>query len=263
MTTVVMKELPRVVDPYQRESLLSFEQERVYIARLQHGYDPDAHEHLVRANIGWIGALAAKFCHQGVEIEDLVQEGCLALLKAARQFDLTSDTRLSTFATWKLRRAMQRYIENHGMLIRLPTYQHTLMRRLRHEEVCTDFSPEHIEDVRRAMCPVRSLDQPELGESGDLSLLDVVSEDDATEEAALNTVQQQEVYAALGNVLTERERRILALRFGLGNEYEHTLEEVGRRVRLTRERVRQIEMVALGKVRTSLLAQSHSEQEEQ
>lgn len=250
--TVMLGEMPRVADPYQREALLTAEQERVYIARIQAGYDRDAQEHLVRANIGWIATIAKKFYHQGVEMDDLVQEGCLALLKAAQQFDLSSNFRLTTLATWKIRQVLQRCIENTGMTIRLPAHRHELMRRLKHDPdaASATYSADQIAEVRRAM-HVRSLEVPLLTESGELALIDVVSEDDATEECALQAVQKEELHAVMNDVLTERERRLLSLRFGLMNDQEHTRQETGELMRLSHERVRQIEYGALAKVRQS------------
>jgi len=256
--TVMMQALPRVANPYQREALLTSEQERAYIARIQAGYDPDAQAHLVRANIGLVGEMAKRFGNQGVEMDDLMQEGCLALIKVAQKFDVGSPFRFSTFATWGLRQAMQRCIENTGMLIRLPTYQHELIRRLKHDEegALDDYSAEQIAEVRRAMQQVRSLETPFVSESGDLTLIDVLSESDETEEIALQAVQGQKLHAVLREVLTPRERYILLLRFGLVNDQEYTLAEVGTLVHLTRERVRQIEQAALAKLRDAVLTRT-------
>jgi len=252
MTTVVVQELPQVVDPYQRESLLTSEQERAYIARIQVGYDQEAQEHLVRANIGWIAKIASKFRNQGVEPDDLMQEGCLALLKAAEHFDLCSPYKFSTFVTWQLRRAMQRCIENTGMVMRLPTHRHELMQRLKRDPdaALADYSMEQIIEVRRVM-HVRSLEVPLLTESGDLTLIDVVAQDDETETCALQAMQKEELHAVLDEVLTNRERRILSLRFGLVNDQEHSRQEIGKLMRLSHERVRQIEYEAFAKVRQS------------
>ena len=115
-----------------RSKLLTATQEKALCRRIQanpsHYY---AQDHIVRVNIGLIRTIANKKQGNGVDVEDLVQEGCLALIKAAQQFNLSLNIRLSTYATWKISQAMQRCIENEGTLIRLPSYQHHKAHQLK------------------------------------------------------------------------------------------------------------------------------------
>jgi len=251
--------------------LLSFEQERVYITRVQAQrqglHDTEAEEHLVKSNIGWVTVLARKLRGHGVEEEDLIQEGCIALLKAVKKFDLTTSYRLSSYATWDIRRAMQRCIENTGLLLRLPTYLHEAMRYERYEQY-TDlherFTQEQVRVTRRAMAPVRSLErQLDPTEQDDFTLKDILeAKDDETETVALHAVQRDELKAVLRQVLPTRERQMLALRFGLVDGYEYPLEEIGEEFQVTRERVRQICASALKKLQASPLAAKLKEADE-
>ncbi len=261
--TVMMQDLPSFAEAYPREVHVSAEQERIYIARLQAGHDEEAQERLLLANIGLIRSIARPLCGQGIELEDLVQEGCIGLLDAANKFDLSRPFRFSTYVTWKLRRVMLRAIENYGMLIRLPTYQHALMKRLKRddEEVLNDYPAEQIAEVQRAMRYVLSLDVPLYNESGELTLIDVLSEDDLTEETALQSVQRQELQTVLGNTLTEREYQLLMYRFGLADDQERSLGDVGKQLNLSHEHVRQLVVGALAKIKQTLLAQAGSNKE--
>lgn len=260
MTTTMTRETTeRATDTYRREPLLSREQERFYIARVQQYRDTEAQEHLVRANIGWIVENAKRWLRPGIEFEDLLQEGCIGLLKAVDRFDLTSEFRLTTYAGWWIRQAMERYIMNTSTLIRLPVYLHPVLQAVKQSEMnendmaLTDYEPEQVAIVRQATQGVYSLDALLLHTKSDgLTLADVLADDDIpTEECAIGPVFEQEVKAVLKHVLTEREQRVLSLRYGLGKTQAHTLEQVGVLEHITRERVRQIERGAFAKLRGS------------
>ncbi len=128
MTTMTL-ETGRELDSYQREPLLTAAQERTYIAQAQRG-DQDAIDHLVRANIGWIAKIAKTMPTENMAqqdvLEDLIQEGCVGLVYAIGKFDLASPNRLNTYATWKIKHMMNRYLENTCTTIRLPVYLHPI-----------------------------------------------------------------------------------------------------------------------------------------
>ena len=262
MTATMTRETEQTTDTYRREALLTKEQEHIYIARVQQYQDTDAQEHLVRSNIGWVIKIAERWIRQGVEFEDLIQEGCIGLLRAVDHFDLSSSFRLTTYASWWIRQAMDRHTMNTTMTVRLPVYLHPLMQALKQDEAngngdaaLADYEPEQVAVVRQAMRAVQSLDALLVpAKYDDLTLIDLLADDDIpTEERAIRSVFQHNVVEALEQVLTEREMRVLCLRYGLRNHAEHSLEQIGAQEHVTRERIRQIEQVAFAKLRRSPL----------
>ena len=271
MTTTMTLETGRELDSYQREPLLTAAQERTYIAQAQRG-DQAAIEHLVRANIGWIAKIAKTMPTESVAqqdvLEDLIQEGCVGLVYAIGKFDLTSSNRLNTYATWKIKQVMYRYLENTCAPIRLPVYLHPIKRHLKHAEKSQDghhdaalaaYPAQAVAEVRRAMRAVQSLDTLLLrSTSGTLTLADLLADDGpSTEEMVLGAMERTEgtdIETAL-HFLNARERRILSMHYGLEDGIEYTLDSIGKREGITRERVRQIEVAALAKLRRSRFTQ--------
>lgn len=241
-----------------RSKLLTATQEKALCRRIQaNPSDYDAQDHIVRANIGLIRTIANKKQGNGVDVEDLVQEGCLALIKAAQQFNLSLNIRLSTYATWKISQAMQRCIENEGTLIRLPSYQHHKAHQLkkrRGDDQGYEAEESHTTtEIQRALHSVLSLDIP-FNDEGTMSIGDVLPDtNESTEEIVLAQTIQENIETVLDQVLKPRERRVLLLRFGFVDDHDHTLEEIATRENLTRERVRQIQVKALLKLRLSPL----------
>lgn len=264
VTITRTRESEPTTDTYRHEPLLTSEQERIYIVRVQQHRDIDAQEHLLRSNIGWIIRIAKRWIRQGIEFEDLIQEGCIALLKAVDHFDLSSHFRLTTYASWWIRQAMDRHVMNTTMTIRLPVYLHPVLRAVKQHEAgdnaaaLFDYEPEQVAVVQQAMRAVHSLDALLLpAKYDDLTLADFLADDTpSTEERAIRPVFRGEIAAVLEQVLTEREMRVLSLRYGLCNQEEHTLEQVGVLEHVTRERVRQIEQGAFAKLRRSSLVES-------
>jgi len=266
--TGAIQEMPCMVDTYQREPLLTAAQERTYIAQAQRG-DQDAIDHLVRANIGWIAKIAKTMPMEGVTqqdvLEDLIQEGCVGLVYAVQKFDLACLNRLNTYATWKIKQVMHRYLENTCTPIRLPVYLHPIKRSLKqaekksqdgqHDTALAAYPAQSVAEVRRATRAVHSLDALLLqSRSGNLTLGDTLADDaPSTEETVLEEMQSTDIEAALG-ILNVRERRILRMHYGLDDGIERTLEDIGKREGITRERVRQIEAAALAKLRQSRFA---------
>ncbi len=225
-----------------------------------------AWDHLVKANSRLVISMAKKYRGQGVPFLDLIQEGNVGLMKAADKFDYTRGYKFSTYATWWIRQAITRALANQGRTIRVPVHmsdrirklfaiaqamEQDLGRRPTAAELATrmDVSEDKVRHMLRVARRSLSLEKP-VGEEQDSELGHFIEDHDSPdplEEAAFQLLQND--LDDLLQCLTAREARILRLRFGLDNGQPHTLKEVGKKFNLTRERIRQIEQEALGKLR--------------
>jgi RNA polymerase primary sigma factor len=240
-----------------------------------------AKETLVRANLRLVVAFATRWRERGVPFGDLIQEGNIALMRAADRYDHRVGTRFSTYAAWWLRQAMQRAVMNQSGAVRLPVHLHTAKKqaagvasRLAHglgrepeAHEIADVLGADVEAVRRAReatATMLSLQTPIDGEEDGRQLLETMSDEtfEAADDVALRRTQLERVRSALVS-LTEREQRILALRFGMDGHAPRTLTEIGREFNLTRERIRQIEGNALKKLRRALPEEPPLEEDEQ
>jgi len=225
-----------------------------------------AREHLIRANTRLVVSVAKKYVGQGVPFLDLIQEGNLGLMRAVDKFDYRRGYKLSTYATWWIRQAITRALADQGRTIRLPVHMGDRLRKIYRtareleQEWGRPPTPEEIADAmdldsRKVRWMLRvsphplSLEKP-VGEEEDEELGSFV-EDERTLEPAEATHQRllHEGIEEVLSTLTPREARILRLRYGLQNGRSYTLEEVGRKFGLTRERIRQIESKALRRLR--------------
>ena len=245
--------------------LLTSEQEVDLAMRVEAG-DVQAKRELTEANLRLVVSIAKKYVGRGMPFLDLIQEGNMGLMKAVDKFDYTKGYKFSTYATWWIRQAITRGIADTGRTIRVPVHMvETINKTLRMtrqllQELGREPTPEEVADrlgvpasrVREVLKISRdpvSLDTP-IGEDGDSFLGDFISDElsenpeTAVEESAL----QLDLHRALDS-LTERERKVIELRFGLADGRERTLEEVGSLFHVTRERIRQIEAKALRKLR--------------
>lgn len=255
-------------DEIGERPLLTREEEVELAQRIEEG-DEEAKEELAVANLRLVISIAKKYRNFGLSFLDLIQEGNVGLMKAVEKFDWRKGYKFSTYATWWIRQAILRAITNRSRTIRVPAHMSELIREINKverkyiqehgeepgaedlaEEL--DVTPEKVRHAKKTAQRTTSLDKPLNDEGTETNVLGDIMPDNNLpnpEEESLQSLLKDQLKQLLHEVLTDRERRVVQLRYGLEDYHPRTLNEVGKVFGISRERVRQIQKQAINKLK--------------
>ena len=252
-----------------REKLLTPQEEIKLAARIKRG-DKKARARMIEANLRLVVKIAAEYSDYGLPLLDLISEGNIGLMKAVERFDPKKGGKLSTYAGWWIRQGVRRALANQSRTIRVPVHQADKLTRMRRvadqltaelgreasdEEIAEEvgLTPQKVAALRSSAIRPSSLDARIGHENGDTGFGDLIADESAEDPSeVLRDKDMREGISALFKALTPRERDIIKMRYGLTGRPEKTLEQIGEKLGVTRERIRQIQMSALGKMRRAL-----------
>ncbi len=251
----------------QRTPLLNAESEKELARKIEKG-DKAARNKMIESNLRLVVKIAKRYVNRGLPFLDLIEEGNLGLIKAVERFNLAKECRFSTYATWWIRQSIERSLINHSRTIRLPVHVsddiNRMLRTTRKllQELQRDPGVQEIADgmnvkppyVRRLMTLLRrtcSIEAP-LGDDNDFSIIDMIEDGSMTAPSTqLENIDDYEMISEHFDALTDSEKTILTLRFGLNDKEPQTLDTIGHLFGVTRERIRQIEAKCIAKLRKS------------
>lgn len=253
-----------------RETALLTKEDEIRLAKRIRRGDTTARDQMIRANLRLVVKIAHHYANCGLPLTDLISEGNLGLVKAVERFDPRKGAKFSTYAAWWIKQSIRRGLANQAKTIRVPVHMMEKLTRMRrierqlHEELGREPSVEEIADelnlparkvamMKQSMMQPLSLDNTLDSESGEGTLGDIIGDDTAIDPAEVASDQNMnQILQKALQMLDPRSLAILSLRFGLNGEEGQTLEEIGRRFKVTRERIRQLQNQALRKLKKAI-----------
>jgi RNA polymerase primary sigma factor len=243
-----------------RYQLLTAAEEVELAKRIERG-DTEAKERMIKSNLRLVVSIAKRYQGHGLSLLDLIQEGVLGLIRAVEKFDWRRGFKFSTYATWWIRQAVQRGVQNRARTIRVPVHVHDLERKAARSErqlatklgreptlaeVAEDakIPIEHLRQAREAARAVTSLDRP-IGEEGDAALIDIIPAEGGDPAVEIDVALGDGALERALGTLPDLERQVVELRFGLGREKALSIQDAAKELGISRERVRRMERTAL------------------
>jgi RNA polymerase primary sigma factor len=249
----------------QKTKLLTADEEKVLAQRIAKG-DKPARDKMIESNLRLVVKIAKRYINRGLPFLDLIEEGNMGLIKAVERFKLSKECRFSTYATWWIRQSIERALVNQSRTIRLPVHvsddinkmlrvTRELVQKMNREPsvkevaVGMEVNPAYVRRLMVLLKKTYSIERP-MGENNDYFLLDTIEDTSTVSPAALlEDLNKYELIATWFETLSESEKKILTLRFGLDDKEPQTLDTIGRSFGVTRERIRQIEAKSLDKLK--------------
>jgi len=255
-------------------------QEEIELGRKVQKGDKKARERMIKSNLRLVISIAKRYTNLGVALSDLIEEGNIGLMKSVEKFDPERGFRFSTYSAWWIKQGISRAIIDQGKMIRVPVYMneeilkykktieklaHKLKRKPRVNEIAKSLkiTVNRVRELENSIAKMTSLDAP-IGESGDGQVKDIIQDENiiAPDENLEIFINKERAIGFL-NMLNERERKILDMRFGLSDGNTHTLAEIAKVLGVSRERVRQLEAATIKKIRQIIKQQEKNKESDE